>query len=253
MSKEFPIVLKNPKARILSALCIAVGALTTAAATLDAADDDAPPAEESGSATSGTAEGTGAAPDGYIAEAELPAGFPGPGPIDEVVRKTYPGYRAARAQSGDSPGGSGAFWKLFNHIQTHQVAMTAPVEMRMKAQAEKDGTPRLETMAFLYERPDQGDAGRDGEVDVVDYPALEVLSIAFLGNPDSERIAALTEQLRRQLPEAADGMAEAGMRVLGYNSPMVPESRRLHEVQLILAAEEGDPETAADEPAGTQD
>lgn len=190
----------------------------------------------------------------YVAEAPLPEGFPAPGPIDEIVRKSYPGYRAARAESGKGPAGGGAFWKLFQHIQSNDIAMTAPVEMRMKkpeaaaGEGEEkgngdDGTPSPSmeqvSMAFLYESPTQGDAGADGEVEVVDLPGYEVLSIAFLGRPDEERLAKLAERLRQDLENAAPGFSERDVRLLGYNSPMLPEPKRLYEIQLVLEKTEG--------------
>lgn len=157
-------------------------------------------------------------------EAPLPAGFPGPGPVGRVVRKTYPAYRAARAAGGER-----SFWTLFQHIQTNDVKMTAPVEMTLDEQL------RSTDMAFLYEHPDQGASGAQGRVAVLDLPALEVLSIGLRG----DRVEASMKLARRALEErlAKDGLVPAGAyRTLGYNSPMVPAAERFWELQVPVRA-----------------
>jgi uncharacterized surface protein with fasciclin (FAS1) repeats len=152
-------------------------------------------------------------------EAALPAGFPEPGPVGHVIEKTYPRYRAARAP------GDGAFWTLFRHIKANDVEMTAPVEMTM------DGDLRMADMAFLYETPTQGAAGRQGDVDVLDLDRQTVLSIALRGRRSAELLALAQDLLESE--RAAQGRPAAGpLRVLGYNSPMVPAERQLFEVQL---------------------
>ena len=157
-------------------------------------------------------------------EAPLPAGFPGPGPVGRVVRKSYPGYRAARAQGGER-----SFWTLFQHIQSNDVKMTTPVEMTMDAEL------RSVDMAFLYERPEQGAPGTQGRVAVVDLPRLEVLSIGMRG----DRLATSMKLAQRALEErlAKEGLVAAGpYRTLGYNSPMVPAAQRFWELQVPIQA-----------------
>ena len=160
-------------------------------------------------------------------EASVPEGFPAPGPADEVTLKEYPRYRAARAA-----GGMGSFWTLFNHIKKHDIAMTAPVEMSMTEAGELLTTT---DMAFLYGAPEMGEPGRDGDVDVVDLEPTRVLSFGMFGPLTAERV----KEARRAIGERLerDGLATAGdWRLLGYNSPMVPETRRFYELQLPVAA-----------------
>lgn len=158
-------------------------------------------------------------------EAELPEGFPMPGPVGQVMEKRYPRYRAARAEQGNQ---MGAFWKLFQHIKTNNIAMTAPVEMTM------DGDMRMTDMAFLYGSTGQGRAGAQGGVDVIDVESTTVLSIGMRGENSEERIAlakALVEARRKAL-----GLETAGeWRMLGYNSPMVSASKRFWELQIPVA------------------
>ena len=91
-----------------------------------------------------------------IKEAELPKGFPTYTPVGTIEVKQYPAARLAQAKlSGDS-----AFWKLFLHIETHSVAMTAPVQMEYRSDAQ--GKPKQTSMAFFYGDPTAGTAGPAG-------------------------------------------------------------------------------------------
>lgn len=164
----------------------------------------------------------------WLKEAELPAGFPAPGPYGAVVEKSYPTYRAA---STNTKGPNIGFWTLFSHIERNEIAMTAPVEMTMSESG--DGDLAMEKMAFLYQDPALGEAGPDGTlVEVVDVPAMKVLSLAWRGPRSEERIA---ESRKRLLAEAQErGLKGSTFRLLGYNSPSVPRKDRTHELQLIL-------------------
>lgn len=201
-------------------------------------------------------------------EAELPLGFPTPGPAYQVLLKEYPTYRAARADGGN------AFRKLFNHIQSHDIAMTAPVEMTLapvdtgedesqgQSVRDRDGFDRMDMM-FMYANPDMGELGPDDtarpgeEVEVVELPPVQVLSLGFFGNADRSQINDALDMLQRHLTKREDLVAVGPARLLGYNSPMVPERNRYSEVQIPVGpAEENadapaEPEAAA--PAAAQD
>jgi hypothetical protein len=91
-----------------------------------------------------------------VSEAKLPQGFPAPGPVGEVIVKTYPAHRLARTGAGDG-GDNRMFMRLFGHIKRNDIAMTAPVTMDWSGEpAERGGR---ESMAFLYAAPDLGAAG----------------------------------------------------------------------------------------------
>ena len=154
-----------------------------------------------------------------LVEASLPAGFPLPGPVGKVMLKEYPAYRAARSD------GRNSFWTLFSHIKRNDVQMTAPVEMTM------DDRMQEKTMAFLYERPGQGAAGRDGAVDVVDVPPVTVLSIGIRGSRTAE-VAAVAKSLLLERLEAGGFTVAGEFRTMGYNSPMVPAARQYWELQV---------------------
>ena len=164
-----------------------------------------------------------------IKEAEMPKGFPNYTPVGQIEIKQYPMYRKA------STSGMGEFWTLFWHIKQNDIPMSAPVEMDY-------GDPRAakskeRSMAFLYERPDQGSTGQQGRVEVTDVPAMTVVSIGCRGDATKRAIAEAREKLVKWLDENKDAWVSVGpMRVMGYNSPFVPRDRNFFEVQIPVAA-----------------
>ena len=160
-----------------------------------------------------------------IKEAEMPKGFPSYTPVGQIEVKEYPNYRKASAS------GVAEFWRLFSHIKQNNVTMTAPVEMDY-------GDPNSEkarelSMSFLYERPDQGSTGRKGSVEVSDVPAMTVVSIGCRGSRSSASVSEAREKLLKWLAENSSQFTAAGpMRVMGYNSPFVPQDKNFFEVQI---------------------
>lgn len=160
-----------------------------------------------------------------LMEAELPRGYPAPGPLGEIRIKQYPAYRMAV-----SKGGTTAFWSLFSHIKRHDIPMTAPVEMSYgKADASR---PTEQSMAFLYGAPDMGQTGSDGNVEVVDAEPVTVVSIGLNGSRSETRIEQARDQLLNWLAESSQYEVAGPMRVLGYNSPFVSRDRKYWEVQI---------------------
>lgn len=173
-----------------------------------------------------------------LVEASMPAGFPAHTPVGTVEIKEYPAYRKAQTSGGD------AFWKLFTHIKSKDIAMTAPVEMTFKP----DGPPvgREEAMAFLYASVELGQPGTQGPVDVVDVPATTVVSIGVRGQRNEKLVERATQRLRNWLAEHEASYRQAGpVRIMGYNSPFVPQGRQFFEVQIpVTAAAASDPAPA---------
>lgn len=223
-------------------LCVAVLALSPAFSATATSSDDADPrdaADADGASVEDdrNADGKPELPP-ILLEAELPEGFPEPGPAYEVLLKQYPVYRAARAE------GSDAFGKLFDHINDHGIAMTAPVEMTLDHPSEKDDRVARMDMAFMYANPDMGELGpaptpgknaADREVEVVDLPAIQVLSLGFFGRADRQQVNDALAMVERYLTSHPDLEAAGPPRLLGYNSPFVPARRRYHEVQIPVA------------------
>ena len=173
-------------------------------------------------------------------EADLPAGFPAPGPADGVQLKHYPAYRVARAE------GRGAFGQLFRHITKHDIAMTAPVEMTLD---ESGDETRPVDMMFMYPRPDMGAVGPDDTVKVMDLPPVTVFSLGRFGDGgDAVQAEALAEVHAAVDADPAWEPAGAARR-FGYSSPFVPREQRYWEVQVPVRAVETDAD-GADAPGG---
>lgn len=162
-------------------------------------------------------------------ETPLPEGFPKPTSVGEIQIKQYPKYRLARTQMAGAE--TGAFWTLFTHIKKKDIAMTAPVEMTYSA-AVKDKL-KVEAMAFLYRSTNQGQAGKDENVEVIDVLAMTALSFGIRGDVTKARLAEAKSYLDAWLEEHADNYEASGpLRVMGYNSPFVSANRRFTEVEL---------------------
>ena len=162
-----------------------------------------------------------------IVEAKMPEGFPQYTPVRDVQIKRYPAYRKAEAD----PNAGRAFWTLFSHIKKNDIAMTAPVEMSYT-----DGQrPSEGSMAFLYGRPDQGQAGREAGVEVVDVPPMVVVSTGVRGSRTTESVAEARDRLKAWLETNKERYASDGqMRVMAYNSPFVPRNRNYFEVEIPI-------------------
>jgi hypothetical protein len=167
-----------------------------------------------------------------IKEAEMPSGFPTYTPVGQIEIKKYPAYRKALTR------GPARFWTLFQHIKRNNVAMTAPVEMDYGDPLAPEKNER--SMSFLYERADQGSPGRQGSVEVLDIPAMTVVSIGCRGARTESAIADAREKLMAWLHEKQGEFAAVGpLRVMGYNSPFVPQDKSFFEVQLPIKPTDG--------------
>lgn len=169
-----------------------------------------------------------------ISEAKLPSGFPGPGPVGEVITKTYPAHRLARVRSGDR-GNDGSFMKLFRHIERNEIAMTAPVEMEMAVGDDGGVAANTTSMAFLYGSAEIGAPGpdpADPSVVVEDVPELTVVSLGVRGSYREERFAEFTGKLEAWLADHPEWVAAGPPRTLAYNSPFVPGVLKYAEVQI---------------------
>lgn len=164
----------------------------------------------------------------YVSESALPKGWPAPGPFNQATRKEYPAYRAAFTASSSPNGG---FWTLFKHIKRSGIPMTSPVEMTMKD--ESGSGMKMERMGFLYQSPEVGKTGADGEsVDVRDVPALTVLSYTWQGPRGDAEVAKARAEIAAVLAEK--NLTAASYRLFGYNSPSVPRKKQTYELQAVL-------------------
>jgi hypothetical protein len=158
-------------------------------------------------------------------EAGLPKGFPTFTPVGVVEVKEYPAYRMAVA---------GKFWTLFRHIQSNNISMTAPVEMRYSSSS--SGELLQQSMAFLYGNAQTGELGKKGNVDVVDVGSLKVVAIGVRGKRSQATLDRAYQYLTRWIKANPDLEASGSPRVMGYNSPMVRQADSFFEVQIPLRA-----------------
>ena len=173
-------------------------------------------------------------------DAPLPEGWPDATEPGQIEVKAYPAYRSAVARAkGASLGADNIlFFSLFNHIQNHEIAMTAPVVNTYKTPAlveDKDGRGEM-TMEFLYRTPTQGEAGPGSlAVQVEDHPGATFVCLGLQGAMTDERLREGVKTLRDWLAKRKDAWTEAGPpRRLGYHGPMTPEARRRWEVQIPI-------------------
>ncbi len=163
-------------------------------------------------------------------EAPVPAGFPAPTPVGVVEIKKLPVYRMAKVANSGLGGNN--FFTLFNHIKKNKIEMTAPVEMTM---AEKNGKYTESSMAFLYQETTLGKVGPQGNIAVLDTKECMVASIGMRGSPSSENIESARRWLIEKIKNTPEAYEIAGeLKVMGYNSPFMPEKLRYYEVQLPL-------------------
>lgn len=109
--------------------------------------------------------------------------------------------------------------------------MTSPVEMTMKD--ESGSVMKMEQMGFLYQSPEVGKPGADGEsVNVRDVPPLIVLSYTWQGPRGDAEIEKARAAIDAQLGEKK--LKAAAYRLFGYNGPSVPQKKQTYELQAVL-------------------
>ncbi|MBL8857605.1 MAG: heme-binding protein [Planctomycetes bacterium] len=171
-----------------------------------------------------------------LLESPRTRGFPSATVVGEIEVLEYPAYRMARApmKSAAVGGQNTAFWKLFRHIQSHDIPMTAPVEMRWESaeNAAERAAGAFESMSFLYVSTDVGRTGHDGEVEVLDVPAATVVSLGLRGSSNRERAELERARLYNWISARPQRFEITGPpRMMGWNSPMVADAKRYWEVQ----------------------
>lgn len=122
------------------------------------------------------------------------------------------------------------FRSLFNHINSRDIAMTAPVDVTYADDPQRPEA--LTAMAFLYRTPTQGVAETNGSVVVKDQPAQTYASLGLRGNYTGSHITDAIATLDAWLAKNDDTWQPVGPpRYLGYNGPFTPAFLRYGEVQ----------------------
>ncbi len=164
--------------------------------------------------------------------APLPEGFPAPGPIGEVIIKTYPACRIAMTKRSAGTSGSGAlFMPLFRHIESNHIAMSSPVVMTYNK--DTSGNEAMASMAFIYGKPTIGQDGVEGKVTVENQPPMLVASIGVRGQYTARRFERAEKKVVQWLTaHASQYKADGNARYLAYNSPFVLPWLKYGEVQI---------------------
>lgn len=193
---------------------------------------------------------SGAEADAVVTDEHLPEGYPRPTPPGAIEIKQYPPVRRAVVNLDARPGSGRnfAFWPLFNHISRRGIAMTTPVEMDVPSLTPADEQPSKEqldsirnwSMAFLYRTPDLGPTGKDGVVEVVDQPGMSVLALGLKGDYWPRNISEHLATLESWLASQTKWKAVGGARILAYNGPNIPASRRWGEIQVPIVLAQAD-------------
>lgn len=168
-------------------------------------------------------------------EAPLAEGWPPQAPVHEIVVRHYPRYRMAVASLDSRGESTTAFWKLFGHIQSNDIPMTAPVQIDDGAEASRKGLGIDGQMAFLYTSPRVGSVGEAGPVEVVDVEPLWTVGLGQRGYRSPRRAEESVAALEQWVREHAAQWEVAGpARVMGFNSPMMMGDRRFWEVEIPI-------------------
>merc|ERR1711991_587837 len=119
-----------------------------------------------------------------------------------------------------------AFFKLFAHIKSQGIPMTAPVKELRGAQGE------LESMAFLYPSVSVGHLGMDGEdVDVEDFPSAKMAVVGLRGGYHPDAMVKAHRDLQRW---ANQTVSSAPFLFFGYDGPAVPPKEKYSQIAIPL-------------------
>lgn len=183
----------------------------------------------------------------------LPAGYPKPTPPGAIELKTYPSVRLAAVSGTGNPdrGMNRAFWPLFNHIKSHDIAMTSPVEMNYQTLPSADDHSAGEwSMAFLYREPDMNKVGVEGSVTVRDAAPVTVVAVGLSGNYSMKLVNSGMREIEDWLAANPQWKPAGSWRTLYYNGPTLFFWNKWAEVQIpVVPASEADrrdePETSS--------
>jgi hypothetical protein len=164
----------------------------------------------------------------------LPVGYPAPTPPGSIDIKSYPVVRRAEVDgSGDPDSGmNGTFWPLFRHIEKHEIAMTAPVEMDYPEGMSGFTKDTRWTMSFLYREREMNSEGQEGQVRVRDAQPLTVVAIGVKGDYDIERMDKGRKTLESWLAANPQWEVAGSPRALHYNGPTLRFWNKWSEVQI---------------------
>lgn len=172
---------------------------------------------------------------GCSIDTPLPVGYPLPTPPDAIDIKTYPVVRLAEVTGAGDPddGMNNTFWPLFNHIKSHDIAMTSPVEMNYRGMTGSEKPdPESWSMAFLYRQPELNQPGAEGRVVVRDAEPVTVVAIGLKGNYSMSLVQRGMRKLEEWFAANPEWQPAGDWRALYYNGPALFWWNKWAEVQV---------------------
>jgi len=125
-----------------------------------------------------------------------------------------------------------AFWPLFNHIKSHDIAMTSPVELDFRdLEAGTSSDPREWSMAFLYRSPGLNRPGTEGPVEVLDAQPVTVIAVGLKGDYSMSLVRRGVAELDAWMDDHPELEFDGPWRVLYYNGPALFWWNKWAEVQ----------------------
>jgi hypothetical protein len=172
--------------------------------------------------------------------APLPEGFPPATPPGKVEVKQYPAYRAAtyRYQGKLSQAANQAFYPLYQHISSNNIAMTAPVETRYSSSTWAEGGLLEETgeatVSFLYRTRDIYPDEIAQNLEVKDVPPMMVVSLGLQGGYSFESYRQNVVKLHDWLREHPEYAVSGPPRRFFYDGPYIPDALKRSEIQIPI-------------------
>jgi len=168
-------------------------------------------------------------------EAPAPRGFPSPTPIGDARIVEIPAVRCVRYElERDARSQRRAFAELFGHLGRERLPMRSPVLRDASRGA-------WSSMAFCYPTRSTGRVGTFGRLRVTDLAEHRAVSLGAHGRMSPDRAELARRRLTAWIDEHAPEWVDGGLptRVLGWNSPFVPQRSRAWDIQIAIRPREG--------------
>ena len=162
----------------------------------------------------------------YISESALPKGWPQPGPYFKVIKKKYPKYKAAYTNGSKK---AFTFTRLLRHIKKQGIPMTSPVEMEIES---KGTSLKMKKMGFLYQNKKVQASSIHKKVYEVEVPAQKLISYTWQGCDCEKKQKHAKKELKTYAQ--VSGIKLSNFRLLGYNSPSIPDDQQTWEMQASI-------------------
>ncbi len=171
--------------------------------------------------------------------APLPEGFPAPTASGSIEIKSYPAYKEATyLVRGDlARANQEAFYPLYQHISSNDIAMTAPVEARypsstLESNANKQGETRV---SFLYRSTNVYPKEVVENITIENIPAMTVVSLGRTGDYSYQSYQEGIDKLKDWLKKHPQYHIAGLPRRFFYDGPYTPDAFKHSEIQIPIS------------------